>query len=557
MLYILLLYRYNYGCMMANKKLFGWCEIMRIRPYTVDLLVLVLLFLLVAFYAIFFVDFHVHPIEDAAMLMRYSQHFADGHGIVWNIGEAPVDGATDFLFMITIGVLVKVGLSLEFATRFLGFAAHFLTIGVIFLSLRRTFNVPILVACGSALFLVAGPGFFYVVSYFGTTVFALFACISWWIALNIVQYGENQKKSLLFAFASLVTGLIRPEGVLLTGLMLLVLLFIKGWKNTRITFLSYTAFFLVFGGAYFLWRWNYFGYPLPNPFYIKGGGVLHYESLVASYAHTFFLNIWLLPAFVAGIFSQQTRRKAIGFLILIFGFATFFILLANNMNVLGRFQYVTLPLTLMVFWPLTQGLRNWLKIHGLAIETTHQRFFYSLLVIIFFVSIAKLEHDIYNIRYHYDGKYYVAAMLSKYKDSGYRLATSEAGLLPLYSQWKSLDTWGLNNQWIAHHGRITDEYLEKFNPHIIMFYAHFSPVASSGIKDNWQDMIMVLKNYAERHGYILAAAYSETPYAAEYYYVRPDFPESEEIIRYIREMDYPSYISGVDQTNYANELETP
>jgi hypothetical protein len=66
------------------------------------------------------------------MLMRYSQHFADGHGIVWNIGEAPMDGATDFLFLIAIGVLVKTGLSLEFAARFLGFAAHFLMIGIIF-----------------------------------------------------------------------------------------------------------------------------------------------------------------------------------------------------------------------------------------------------------------------------------------------------------------------------------------------------------------------------------------------------------------------------------------
>ncbi|MFT6399365.1 MAG: hypothetical protein ACJAYU_004130, partial [Bradymonadia bacterium] len=29
------------------------------------------------------------PSEDAAMLMRYSEHLAAGHGIVWNPGEAP------------------------------------------------------------------------------------------------------------------------------------------------------------------------------------------------------------------------------------------------------------------------------------------------------------------------------------------------------------------------------------------------------------------------------------------------------------------------------------
>jgi len=174
-------------------------------------------------------------------------------------------------------------------------------------------------------------------------------------------------------------------------------------------------------------------------------------------------------------------------------------------------------------------------------------------VIVFFGSTAKLEHSVYNVRYHYDGKYNVALKLAEFKDSEYRLATSEAGLLPLYSQWTSLDTWGLNDQWIAHHGIITEEYLAAFDPHIIVFNAYFSPVATSNIKDEWNDMTLVLKEYAETHDYILAAAYGETPYAAEYYYVRPDFPESAEIIRYLQEMDYPNDNSGVIQTNFAVE----
>lgn len=524
---------------------------MRISSYKIDFVILIFLFLFVAGYAFWFVDFNAHPIEDAAMLMRYSSHFADGYGIVWNIGEAPVDGATDFLFMVAIGLLVKIGISLEFATRFLAFAAHFITIGIIFLSLRRTFNAPRLIAIGSSLFLLAGPGFFYVVGYFGTTVFALFACISWWAALDIIHYGENQKKAVLFSFASLITGLIRPEGVLLTGLMLLVILFIIGWKNSRITILLYAKVFLVLGGAYFLWRWNYFGYPLPNPFYKKGGGTIYYESMVASYFHTFFMNIYFLPAFLIGLLFRETRRRAIGFLILIVGFATFFILLSNNMNVMGRFQYVTFPLTAMVCWPLARGFYAWLKIPEERIATVQQNIFYSLLMIIFFSSTANLEHGIYNARYHYDGKYYFALMLSEYKDDGYRLATSEAGLLPLYSQWTSLDTWGLNDQWIAHHGTITEEYLQEFDPHIIMFHAFFSPVASTEVRDDWYDMVKVLQKYAESRGYILAAAYGETPYETEYYYVRPDFPASAAIIRQIREMDYPNDNSGVLQINYA------
>ena len=58
--------------------------------------------------------------------MRYAQHLAGGHGIVWNIGAAPVDGATDFLFMVAAAALIKLGLTVAQAVRGLGFAAHLL-----------------------------------------------------------------------------------------------------------------------------------------------------------------------------------------------------------------------------------------------------------------------------------------------------------------------------------------------------------------------------------------------------------------------------------------------
>lgn len=64
-----------------------------------DIIISVLLLLSTLYYAFTFIDFSIPPFEDAAMIMRYAQHLAGGHGIVWNIGEAPVDGATDFLFM--------------------------------------------------------------------------------------------------------------------------------------------------------------------------------------------------------------------------------------------------------------------------------------------------------------------------------------------------------------------------------------------------------------------------------------------------------------------------
>src|SRR3954469_22776431 len=56
-------------------------------------------------------NFAAHPLEDAAMLMRYAVNLAHGHGMVWNVGEHPVDGATDFLFTVVLAVPIRMGLS--------------------------------------------------------------------------------------------------------------------------------------------------------------------------------------------------------------------------------------------------------------------------------------------------------------------------------------------------------------------------------------------------------------------------------------------------------------
>jgi hypothetical protein len=63
--------------------------------------------------------------------------------------------------------------------------------------------------------------------------------------------------------------------------------------------------------------------------------------------------------------------------------------------------------------------------------------------------------------------------------------------------------------------------------------------------------VMVLKRYAEKNGYILAAAYGDSPYESHYYYVRPDLPESSAIVDRIRSIDYHWVGTGRRAINYA------
>ena len=161
------------------------------------------------------------------------------------------------------------------------------------------------------------------------------------------------------------------------------------------------------------------------------------------------------------------------------------------------------------------------------------------------------------IAYEADGRYDVARLLAEYRGRDYVIATSEAGLLPLYSGWTAIDTWGLNDAWIARNGEVTAAYLDKYRPHVIVFHAYFSPLVPprenpKDLANDWHRMTLVLKDYAESHNYRLAAAFGDSPYESHYYYVRSDFPDSERIVRDIARLRaYYWFGTGKKAINYA------
>jgi len=610
----------------------------------------------------------VNPAEDAAMLMRYSQHLAQGHGIIWNIGQPPVDGATDFLFMLTLAGLYALGGGLESSVLWLGGISHLLTVLLVYVGIRRFFKGGILAALISAVFLLCGPGLRYVEAGFGTTFFALFCALSWLTGRYALEKPDSTGRALFFAVSCLLMGLIRPEGVLIAGFMLAGIIAKIGWKKAARLIAIFAGVFLLLGGAYFLWRWNYFGYPLPNPFYKKGGGSLYFGSLQEAVFALFELSFpfWLayaacvilvvyagLERFVftrdwwnggrdllRGFLQSESRSRLVkitqiaggalvisfilglfrpssslhetlvfgrysaqyaGFLLAllmtglagltisrwlpdsdpaaakkmsgdehhnpfwvggmvpetlyaaipILGFTLMWVLLSNEMNTLYRFQYPILPVVLMT-WPLLADV-FWQSIKVPAFESwsSNLRGAALLAVLLLGAGLVWIQARRWTIDYRPDGRYEVAEFLAQYADRRYTIATTEAGLLPLYSGWQAVDTWGLNDAWIAHNGGITAEYLEKNHPEIIMFHADFSPINPlKEAGDAWSRMTLTLDTYAREKGYTLAAAYGESPVDTHYYYVRPDFPESDEIVAFIRSLDGGRYHYGARTLDY-------
>ena len=530
-----------------------------------DILISLLLIASTLYYAARYVDFSIPPFEDAAMLMRYAQHLAGGHGIVWNIGGQPVDGATDFLFMVTSAALIKLGLTVGQSVRGIGFASHILTVLIVYWTNRRIIHANIPLSFLSGLFLAVGTGLSYVSAYFGTPYFALAAASTWTLSLLLINKRDSPFwLSLAFALSGLVTGLIRPEGVILASLMLLSVVIMRGLKNSISIIIIFGVVFLTLGGAYFLWRWDYFGYPLPNPFYKKGDSGLQWDSFDHSLLNTLRLCLPMAFAFIVAFRSRGTTKQALVYLIPILGFASAFMLISDEMNYGARFQYALVPIALMSWTPLLGGLNfNWLNqlsgrqrgvylvaLVGLSASLVYYSWFQNCFLAFYQQSCAR--------PYEPDGRYEMAKLLAEYRGKGYVIATTEAGLLPYYSGWDAIDTWGLNDQWIAHNGGVTAEYLDQYKPQIVMFHDYYSPLVppkltDANLRQRWFGMTITMKGYAEANGYVLAAVFGDSPYDTHYYYVRTDFEDSERLIEKISTMrNYYYPTTGKRSINYAN-----
>ena len=482
------------------------------------------------------------------MLLRYSEHLAKGQGIVWNVGEAPVDGATDFLYMVMVAGLARLGLGVEFAARLLSLLAHSGTILLVFhIHLRRQ-NASILAASLSALVVAVGPGLNYCQAGFGTPVFAFAGLLTFSNFLRLIE--DEPRKSLAtgFAVAGILTALIRPEGVVLVcGMLLSLLWYLRGTLRMQVL-MRFGLIFCLPGLLYFGWHWYYFGYPLPNPFYVKGGGRLYLSSLKTSFIAVVEMGGFLLPLFAWAAWKKDPRRKTMllgGPLVL---FALVWVLMSGEMNYVFRFQYILMPLMWVAWQPIVEWMRPGFRLQGKWL---------LLALPLAAIMIAFLGFQFaFQPRLHSDGRADLGKSLAKWNGSGYILATTEAGNLPLYSNWPTIDTWGLNDSHIAHTGHIETAYLEAHRPALVMIHDYWSPgTAKQRLAGRWAAMTDTITAFLQANDFALVACWGRNPTSTHFYYLQRDIPDFAAIKELIQGFDYHWYEDGLPAENFLGMVE--
>ena len=499
-------------------------------------------------------------LEDGYIMLRYARNIAYGFGVVYNPGDIPVWGNTSMLTTLALAGLIRAGLAPEFASSVLGISTGITLIIVVFVIERRILElelVPSIVSCCilaiSQLVSLALMGFDAVMF---TLMMTLVFGVSLWVVLR--PSGNNSWLPLnVLAVVVTLLSLTRPEGALVSFSTLIIVMWLRRDLGRVAYALRIILPYIVVMAVFYSWTTLYFGHPLPNPFYVKTGDLLFYPSAVAVLG--FFLLHYIAPViFVVGWLWQVDRKAYRAFFILtlpaiLYTLAYFAINQIQNIEL--RFQVPVLPI-LLIYFAQALAFFKPQTILTTRIQIPEKKEKIIKIFVLALLIMSLVQPAIYRGLTLPWGEHpdalYVGQALHGYRTSGYTMVVSEAGGIPFYADWHTIDAFGLNDPVIAHQD-LTDMYLSSLDPEIIMFnhpwYSNYTPEWAMST-DSWDVMCRTLYLYAEGNNYTLACIYRvwlqmdgvHYPYGHHWYYVRNNFTDSVAIINTLQSIDGLDYI---------------
>jgi arabinofuranosyltransferase len=208
--------------------------------------------------------------DDAMVSMTYARNFAEGHGLVWNAGETPVEGYTNFLWTLWLAFLhllpgpdAHVGLLVS-VTGIALLVANALVVRAIArrLAPRTPWLPPVA---------VAAVALYYPLAYWtlrGTEVglLAFLTSSAVLLALRLDRRPSTRDASLLAVV--LAAGLLTRTDFAVTTAVVIAFLALRR-RRTALALAGAAVFVLA---AHTAFRLAYYGEPVPNTYYLKVEG---------------------------------------------------------------------------------------------------------------------------------------------------------------------------------------------------------------------------------------------------------------------------------------------
>lgn len=479
--------------------------------------------------------------DDAYITFRYSWNFAFHNQIAFNLGER-VEGYTNFLWMLLLGLFLKLRLRPDVMALVLAWLAAGAVVVLIYTVTRiyRGGRVTPWDLLG-AILLPLLPSF--AVWCGGGLETQLFtALVMGGVTLYLAeQAGRVRRRAsgVLFALSAMT----RPEGLLvfgLTGLHRLAANLIgerRLWPTRRE--LWWVAGFFVPFGVYFAWRYAYYGYPFPNTYYVKAGGDgwVMAEKWGLAYLWDFVRENGLLAIapFVLLFRPRPAREPGEGLVagmrpafvwsyvaLLVLPYTGYVIWVGGDFMTMGRFFAPLLPLIAFFAQEAMRetlerprrtregGLRRpdswrWSRFVPLVVALLVAGSYNSVRVHAINEKLAYYRWGLDPVAYldkFASDRIKIGKWMRRNLPNNTYLSVGGAGAIVYASRFRALDSFGLNDLWIAHeaprHGNRPGHsksaplsYILKQKPDLMCHRAHHQDYPyrpPPGEKRYWRDL---------------------------------------------------------------------
>ena len=411
------------------------------------------------------------PSEDAVILYEYAKNLANHGMITYGGAESPIEGATDFLWMVAIALLKWLGVNEFAAALLLNFIGLILIIHL-FPTTRERLIIGLAILLTSYLYAS--------LSGFSVILFSAFYLLSLKLLFD---------KSKYLYLSLLLLCLIRPDGLIWSiGCVMLRLLQTENSNQLKQEIIRCAIGLIAPGLVYFFWRFWYFGEPFPLPFIVKATPQRDFAFLFFKHSIISVLTA-AIPLVSTWLFFSRSKKTAMKFLVLLGLPIIFYSTMMLSQNIGNRFMA---PLFFAgIFIVARKKNQNALIVFVLISIITHAKF--TTLAIVSNVDSAS------------ETVYYASKDLSTL--SG-RMLTTEAGRLTYYSNWFSEDIQGLNTPRYAH-ATITENDIASNDYDLIVAYCHLSALDwNNNLQHNlphswrqWFDLCKMLINHSRENEY--------------------------------------------------------
>jgi arabinofuranosyltransferase len=233
--------------------------------------------------------------DDAYISFRYSRHLAEGHGLRFNVGESPpVEGYTNFLWVLWLALLHRVGLDITVWSRVSSIACGAVLVAWFTLFLRRELRLSPVLAGAAGLVLATLPTMtVWATSGLETMPTALF------VFGTFASLWATPPRGVRAGVFGALAALMRADGVGYVGLVSLAALLRWSVTHERALLRALLSTGAAVGAslvALVLWRLSYYGDVVPNTAHLKGG--FAFSRLVRGWSYVVLNLLTVLPLLV-------------------------------------------------------------------------------------------------------------------------------------------------------------------------------------------------------------------------------------------------------------------